>query len=240
MFARDVCACRHIMEGGKDPQMVPNAKFPTLALAIDNAFINLARMTASGRELVMRDPPTNTEHANTDIAIAPLDAGSWHLLATRKNKSAIDLDRWKEPDWSKVRFGLASGYPDEHKKNLSGGLIDQVANQLITVTAEMAATPSSTQRTITLNSALDKPHTWYFSGLSGGPLYVVEGLKERDAEDNELFPVGVVFEGYPSSSRIEAESRNAAAAFLTDKDLFIRALTLAPPIFDEWVRDCGF
>jgi hypothetical protein len=69
----------------------------------------------------------------------------------------------------------------------------------------------------------------------------VKGLEERQAEDDELFPAGIVFEGYPSSGRTEAiESRDAAAAFLTDKDLFIRALTLSPAIFDEWVRDCGF
>lgn len=36
------------------------------------------------------------------------------------------------------------------------------------------------------------------------------------------------------------ELRDAAAAFLTDKDLFIRALALSPAIFDEWLRDCGF
>ena len=237
-----VCTCRHIMEGIKDPKMVPNAKFPTLALAIEKAFINLSRMTARGLpELIMRAPGPDTEHGKTDIAIAPFDPASWHLLVTSKNKSAIDLDRWKEPDWSKVRFGLANGYPDEHKKNVSANSTDQVANQLITVVAEVAATPSRAQRTITLNSALDKPHTWYFSGLSGGPFYFVEGLEEREAEDDELFPVGIVFEGYPSSGRIEAnESRDTAASFLTGKHLFIRALALNPAIFDQWVRDCGF
>ncbi len=236
-----VCTCRHIMESIKDPKMVPNAKFPTLALAIDRAFINIARMTANGPDLVMRAPGPDTRHADTDIAIAPLAGGTWHLLATRKNKSAIDLDCWREPDWSKVRFGLANGYPDEHKKNISANSIDQVANQLITVVAEVASPLSSIQRTITLNSALDNPHSWYFSGLSGGPLYFVEGLEERQAEDDELFPVGIVFEGYPSSGRTEAiETRDAGAAFLTERDLFIRALALAPSIFDEWVRDCGF
>ena len=229
------------MEGIDDPNIVPNAKFPTLALAIDKIFVNLSRMTANGPELMMRAPGPGTEHWNTDIAVAPLDAGSWHLLASRKKKSAIDLDRWREPDWSKVRFGLACGYPDEHKKNVSASSVDQVANQLITVVAEVASTPNNAQRAITLNSALDNPHTWYFSGLSGGPLYFVEGLEERKVEDDELFPVGIVFEGYPSSRRSEAiGSRDAAAAFLTEKDLFIRALTLSPAIFDQWVRDCGF
>ena len=69
----------------------------------------------------------------------------------------------------------------------------------------------------------------------------MEGLEERQAEDDELFPAGIVFQGYPSSGRREpTESRDAATAFLTDKDLFIRALALSPPIFDDWVRDCGF
>jgi hypothetical protein len=92
-----------------------------------------------------------------------------------------------------------------------------------------------------LNSELAKPHSWYFSGLSGGPLYFVEGLEERQVEDDELFPAGIVFQGYPSSGRTDAiEARDPSAAFLTEKDLFIRALALSPQIFDEWTRDCGF
>jgi hypothetical protein len=52
--------------------MVPNAKFPTLALAIDKVFINLARMTACGPELLIQAPRTDTEHAHTDIALRHL------------------------------------------------------------------------------------------------------------------------------------------------------------------------
>jgi hypothetical protein len=145
-----VCTCRHIMESIRDPKVFPDAKFPTLALTIDEEIINLARMTANGPELVMGTPGPETEHAKTDIAIAPLDA--------------IDLDRWREPNWSTVRFGLACGYPDEHKKNVSANSSDQVANQLITVVAELASTPGDASRTITLNSALADPHSWFFSG----------------------------------------------------------------------------
>jgi hypothetical protein len=47
--------------------VLPNAKFPTLALAIDRSFINLARMTANGPELVMRAPRSDGEYGKTDI-----------------------------------------------------------------------------------------------------------------------------------------------------------------------------
>ena len=59
-----------------------------------------------------------------------------------------------------------------------------------------------------------------FSGLSGGPLYVVEGQEEHEIEDEELFPVGIVFEGYPSSGRFDVgEARDATIAFLTSQGL---------------------
>lgn len=54
---------------------------------------------------------------------------------------------------------MACGYPDEHKKNVSVDSIDHVANPLINVVAEMASRPDNANRTITLNSALDNPHT---------------------------------------------------------------------------------
>lgn len=191
------CTCRHIMESIKDPRVVPNAKFPTLTLAIGKLFINLTRMTANGPELIMRAPGTDTEHSKTDIAIAPLDAGTWHLLATKKNKSAIDLDRWREPDWSTVRFGLAYGYPDEHKKAVSANGVDRVANQLINVVAEVASTPAKANRTITLNSALANPHSWYFSGLSGGPLYFAEGFRRTAGRRRRFVPGRHCFRGIP-------------------------------------------
>jgi len=235
-----VCTCRHIVDGVQDPKMVPKAKFPTLALAFSGGYINLAHMGKNGVEQHMRAPGPATDHAKTDIAIGSLDAGTWDMYARRKGKQPIDLDDWKEPDWSKVRWGLANGYPDEHKENVKTGNIEEVANRLVTVVAEVTSNPHKDQRTITLNSALNKPHNWYFSGLSGGPLYVVEGKEERDAEDEELFPVGIVYEGYPSSGRPDnTGARDAAQAFLNQNDLFIRALALTPAIFDEWLAACG-
>lgn len=234
-----VCTCRHIMDAVKDPKMVPNSKFPVLALTVETNHLNLGRITANGVELSMRAPRAASKQEEIDIAIAQLPANYWDILNTRKNKLAIDLDAWKEPNWANVRYGLAHGYPDEHKKKKSENDVDYVANQLITVVAEVGSKLARETRTITLNSELRDAHSWYFSGLSGGPLYVAEGMQERKVEEHELFPVGIVFEGFPSSGRDDvAASRDAASAFLSDKDLFVRALTLTPEIFDEWVREC--
>jgi hypothetical protein len=220
---------------------VPNARHPTIAVGLGRGFINLSRMTqARVLEQYMRVLGPGTEHEKTDIALCRLDPGTWQLIVPQKNKESIDLDAWKEPDWSNVRWGLAAGYPNEHKKDIRHQGQERVANQLIVVVAERAAALHSGQRTVTRNSVLADPHSWYFSGLSGGPLYVVKGFKEGNREDDELFPVGIVFEGFPSIGREDAlANRDVAAAFLSDKDLFIRAHALTPEIFDEWVRDCG-
>jgi hypothetical protein len=74
---------------------------------------------------------------------------------------------------------------------------------------------------------LEKPHGYYFSGISGGTLYAVE--------EEILVPVGIVFEGYPSTKK-QAEARANSTAFLDEHDIFIRALTLTPEIFEEWLR----
>lgn len=236
-----ICTCRHILDALKDPSVVGKAKFPTLALGLGSGFINLSHMSADGVVPHMKAPQSQTQHEHTDIALCPIDEGTWGVILSQKPKLTIDLDNWKEPDWSKVRWGLAFGYPDEHKQDTTDEGRDVVANQLIGVVAELASSVSMSDPYVKLHSALDNPHSWYFSGLSGGPLYVVEGTEEREAEDDELFPAGIVFEGFPSTGREDAlAGRDVASAFLTDSDLFIRAYRLTPEIFDEWVRDCGF
>jgi hypothetical protein len=236
-----VITCRHIMEGIKDPKMTPGAKFPTLALSIGRSALNLGQMGPNGVELAMRAPKADRKEDEIDIAIAPLLGSYWPLLTSNKNKSAIDLDAWREPDWSNLIWGIAAGYPDEHKVNVTSDGLDQAGNQLINAVAKISSSPSAASRTITLNSLLDKPHSWYFSGLSGGPLYAVEGeLEGETVEDTDLIPVGIVFEGYPSSGRPDVmQGRDTGSAFLKAEDLFFRALTLTPDFFDEWLRDCG-
>jgi hypothetical protein len=208
-----------------------------MALKVGRKVLNLSRMTRDKAELIFRSP----KDKKIDIAIAPLSEASWKLLTDEKNKTAINLDDWRAPDWSSVKWGLAAGYPDEHKTHTSVGETEYIANQLITTVAEVSSSLPP-HKLITLSSQLANPHSWYFSGLSGGPLYVVEKTEERDVEDDELFPVGIVFEGFPSTGRPDvpgAPQRDPKEAFLNEQDLFFRALALTPNTFDEWLRESG-
>ena len=147
-------------------------------------------------ELIFRSP----RDMKIDIAIAPLSEAYWNFLTDKKNKTAINLDDWQAPNSSSVKWGLAAGYPDEHKTHTTVGETEYIANQLITTVAEVSSSLPP-RKLITLSSQLKNPHSWYFSGLSGGPLYVVEKPEEREVEDDELFPVGIVFQGFPSTGR---------------------------------------
>jgi hypothetical protein len=186
-------------------------------------------------------PRGETNQNEFDVAIAPLDDNNyWHLLSSRKNKVPIDLDVWREPNWNSVKYCLAAGYPDEHKQIVVNDDGEKVANQLTCVVAEAGSELGRTKRLIALSSILDTAHDYYFSGMSGGPVYAVEGHEQREVEDEELFPIGIVFQGFPYSGRAGAQDgRDVASAFLTGHDLFFRALTLTPEIFDEWLQKAG-
>ena len=232
-----ICTCRHVVEAVFDGKTIPGCKFPTMALKVGRKVLNLSRMIGRKAELNFRSP----KDEKIDIAIAPLTEAHWKLLTNEKKKTAIDLDNWQAPDWSSVKWGLAAGYPNEHKTHTTVGETEYIANQLITAVAEVSSDLPPHKR-ITLSSALAKPHSWYFSGLSGGPLYVVEGPEERDVEDDALFPVGIIYQGFPSTYRPDvsgAPQRDPKQAFLNEQDLFFRALALTPDTFDEWLRESG-
>jgi hypothetical protein len=72
-----------------------------------------------------------------------------------------------------------------------------VASPFAVVCAEAASKLGRSERLIVLSSALATPHGYHFSGMSGGPVYAIEGHEQRKVEDEELFPVGIVFRGVP-------------------------------------------
>lgn len=231
--------CRHVVDALANLPADRRPHFPTLAIQLERSFLNLSGFGPQGFGRALRCPSAGPDGA--DIAIAPLDT-YWELLATRKNKIAIDLDNWHEPDWSRVKYCAAAGYPNEHKRILSTGDGDKVANQLAVVVAEVSSAIGCSERRFTLSSQLAQPHGYYFCGLSGGPVYAIEGNQQREVQDEELFPIGIIFEGFPAGPRPSATETDplGSSSYLTGHDLFLRALTLAPEFFDEWLQQCGF
>lgn len=230
--------CRHVVDALKDSKVVSGARHPTIALYVGKSILNLSSFTAQGMVLGVESPKAETKYEEIDVAIAPLDGHYWQLFARNKRKMPIDLDAWQEPDWSKVTCCLVAGYPDEHKQRVSADAGEAVASQLVTAVAKVSSRLGRSERLIALSSVLDRPHGFFFSGMSGGPVYAIEGCETREFEDGELFPVGIIFEGFPGSGRADAQtSTSAMSAFMTDQDLFFRALTLTPEIFDQWLKE---
>lgn len=229
--------CGHVLDQLNNPESVPGAHLPTLALHIDQCVLNLSQFTGIGHITdATRGIKKNETHHDVDIAIAALSANYWSLLTEKKNKTAIDLDAWREPRWESVKMCVAAGYPNEHKKQLEVDGRDMVGTGFARAIAEVSSTLGRDQKFITLSSLLDEPHGYFFSGMSGGPVYAAEGEETLLMMDEELFPVGIIFEGYPGSGLGKAQSgADPAVAFLTDRDIFFRALTLTPDAFDHWL-----
>ena len=230
--------CGHVVDEVSNEKSIPGARLPTLALHVEPGVLNLSQITGIGRiNHVTRVAEKVGVHRDVDIAIARLPDNYWAMLVARKRKIAIDLDAWREPDWKSVKMCAATGYPNEHKNQVDVEDRDMVAASFLKVVAEVSSELGSDKKFITLSSTLDEPHGHYFSGMSGGPIYAIEGDLDREVSDEELIPIAIIFEGYPGSGRGEAaENVDLAAAFLTDRDIFFRGLLLTPETFDEWLK----
>ena len=129
-----------------------------------------------------------------------------------------------------MRYCLATGYQDEGKYTISSEGAEKVAVPFLNVVSELCSAPDQDTTSITLMSELDSPHDYGFSGMSGGAVYAMEGNERSEVEDEELLPIGIVYEGSPSNSQPKEQ---AAGAIFTDRDIMIRALLLTPKIFDD-------
>ena len=77
-----------------------------------------------------------------------------------------------------------------------------------------------TIRLVLMKSRLKKPHGWFFSGISGGRIYV--------AQDDLMIPAGLLYDGWPQTN----EDRHKQ---FTPNDLVIRGVTLTPTNFQRWL-----
>jgi hypothetical protein len=200
-----VCTCAHVIEAAENADFVP-------ALMLDNNILNLA---SPHHRHNFRFP----DRKELDIAIAPLTPFHWGLLESNKCKSAIDLDSWEEPDWPKDGYFAAAGYFNEHKYKLQ----DKLATPMGFIWAELASDIGPQFPRFVLQSRMDVPHGYFFSGMSGGPIFL-------PVEEDKMLPVGIIFQGGPSSGRVENPH-----SLITSQDIFVRGYTLTPQTFSRWL-----
>lgn len=163
-----------------------------------------------------------------DIAIIDLGESIKQMHFGRKEKQAINLDTWQEPAWSDIKVPVAFGYPTEHKSQI----FNMLSSPLLAVAAEITSPLSPDASSFLLASSLTENNKFFFSGMSGGPVYYIS-----DPDEAPVI-IGIVFEGSPGSSA-EWKARDSQS-FLTKNDIQIRAHTLTPAIFEEWLLTAGF
>lgn len=232
--------CRHVLEIVSKRRTAGGERQLTMALEIDGTVLNLSRVSAQGVVLNVRTPEARMHSERADIALAPLDESNWKRLSERKNKEAIDLDSWREPNWSVVRHCLAVGYENEGKEAVRSGGSEKVATRMLETMAELASpVPGRDTSRFALSSALPSPHGYGFSGMSGGAVYAIEESDAGMTDDESLVPIGIVYEGFPGSTREGGSNEESSmGTIFSDRDIFIHALTLMPDTFDDWLHGC--
>lgn len=214
--------CRHVLD---DMALAaPGARLPTLAFGVDAASINMANFdrssTASPAPLrsLFASPRHLATERPVDIAIARLGS-AWDLLAERKRKTAIDLDCWREPDWSDIGTCAAVGYLTEHKSQTPDSIVTRMAVSTVGLASKLTADST----TFRLHSSLPQPHGYWMSGMSGGPILALHSPSTYSV-------IGIVFEGGPSSP-------TAVPGLATQPtDLFYGGHVLTPATFRDWVE----
>lgn len=232
--------CGHVLRSVKRRREQNGEKMLTMALHVDRAVLNLSSVGPEGVVLRIRTPEAELHSEPADVAIASLEPSAWEILSSGKNKTAIDLDSWQAPDWRSVQKCLAVGYENEGKTTLQSEGSKKIATRLLNVVADLCAMPTDGATGFQLLSELDRSHGYAFSGMSGGAVYAIEGSDRTEVEDDELLPVGIVYEGYPSTHRGgEHNVEQANDSIFSERHIFIRALMLTPGIFDAWLERSG-
>ena len=192
--------------------------------------INLAEIAVGGLKHQGRRAIDISPSAPIDLSIFALSDFAEHLLFQVAKKSPIDLDAWLTPPWPRVSHCLAFGYPTEHKSLVDKETHREFRQTMISTVVQVGSSLREASDTFSLSDQLERNCEYSFSGMSGGPVYTIDGQPDL-VTDSELFPIGLIFEGHPSSH----ERHPAAGSFLDDRDILFRCLLLSPERFDGWL-----
>ena len=208
--------CRHVVDLLEEMRKTKVVEHPTLAFFFDKTFIPLSHFTTDGLKHNFRIVD------GADIAI--LDVSNlWPMLQTfGKVAVEIDEERHREPRWAKAQMMAAAGYPERHKRNaIRDDGAERVFGTVPFVVLDKSGDIDRHNEVVVMKSTLERPHGWYFSGVSGGPMYVIQ--------DELIIPVGIACAGWPQQPNEEPKGS------LTDKDIEIHGQTLTPEFFGRWL-----
>jgi hypothetical protein len=144
------------------------------------------------------------------------------------------LDDWKAPNWLQVTRALAAGYPEHHKTIVERDGTRRLDGLYVTPIFEIDARFDPLRSSFTLYSEFETEHGIWFSGLSGGPVYAIEGAVDI-VDDTMLRPIGIVTQGHPGCP----DAATNEFAIFTNKHAVIHALMLTPYTFDTWLSAAG-
>lgn len=215
--------CRHVIEIIKKRREKRRTPFPTLALPLQpKGFFNLDFVPVEGLKGELAFPHKGEGEETLDIAMADI-TDDWDVFA-KQGKVAINMnaDDWHEPKWARATILVAAGYPEDRKRNVTrGDGEERVFGTFTFISAEQKGGITRADRIVLMHSTLNEPHGYFFSGVSGGPMYV--------QQDKLLVPVGIVYEGWPQSLSTKPKEG------LTEKDIFVRGFTLTPSYVTHWI-----
>ena len=212
--------CRHVVDLLETMRKTKVVEHPTLAFFFDKTFIPLSHFTADGLKHNFR--------IVEDADIAILDVSNHWPTLQAFGKVAVEMDeeRHREPRWAKAQMMASAGYPERHKRNaIRDDGAERVFGTLPFIVLEKSGDIDRHNKVVVMKSTLEQPHRWYFSGISGGPMYVIQ--------DELIIPVGIAFAGWRQLPNEEPKRS------LTDKDIAIHGQTLTLEFFGRWLMAAG-
>jgi hypothetical protein len=215
------CTCRHVVERVEKRRQNRASPLPTLSLGLKASFIHLSWYSADGLQDAMTIVPREPGEEHLDLAIADITE-HWDRYSAEWGSQAIEMDEqnWREPRWARAKFLTAAGWPEMGKRNVVVNGRELVRGTITLLVAEVRGGLSKGDKILMMESRLDEPHGWFFSGVSGGPIYIPQG--------DLMIPAGLLYDGWPQTK----ESKDDR---YTLNDLVIRGVVLTPANFKRWL-----